>query len=233
MTSRTPDFEGLDDPEPLVSAPAGARREKRPEGTGRSSKIHLAAGRPLLRDHQWIDSTTPCIDCTKHGRVDATHQFHARAERLPDGKTWIGPEGAHVMGLIADGFVHGYPQVREHDEAQRLIDLMRGIEPEPVCRNCRKSIPRDEAGDLATTCAECGIRNGLPELAARSLTDMQEMWERDLAGGEVGIKQREKEALREETARLAEGLSAGLQPLTDAIKELLAGKSNEGSKPDK
>jgi hypothetical protein len=202
---------------PVMPAP----RESWPGWSGRSSKIALSHW-PVLRDHTWLAEGSPCVDCAKRGKEDRSHQFHARAARRPDG-VWVGPEGSHVMALLADGHLRGTPQVAERDERQHQVDLIRGITPEPTCRNCRQTIPRRPDGALAAICTECQVANGLPELSAPTLEQLQAMWSRVLPAEKA--LELERGAVRDEVKLLREavsgGLSEGMAPLAEILKELL------------
>ena len=179
--------------------PAVAARDLYPQWTGRSSKVRVAFGRQILRDHQWVSGgsansgPTECIDCLKSNRHTTEHQFHAKAAKLPREQwyrkktkrnpagtliSWTGPEGETMQSHESDGLLSGSRREREHNEQQRLVDLIRGILPEDRCRLCRTAIPYDEAASsYEPHCPSCSSPNGLAELSALTYEDVLEQWE--------------------------------------------------------
>jgi hypothetical protein len=192
-----------------------------PEWNGRSSKIALAFP-GVMRDFVITGPQEPCLDCAKSGRRDRSHQFHVKASKTADGR-WVGPEGDHLMDLKANGLLLHTKEAADRAERQREVDDQRGVHPSTRCRGCGKALTREDA-----ICPQCGLANGQPSLAAWTLGQHKRNWHPVLKGGPEGAREIETGQIRSEQRELAAavktGLAEGLEPLAEAIRELLAGK---------
>jgi len=214
--------EPLVNPDPPSSPPPDPTAAD-PAWDGRSSKIALAY--PILRDFTVIGPGEPCPTCKARGREDRTHQAHLKTSKDSSG-VQRGPEAAHLATLQAMGFLRNSPESRQRAEDEARLAAVRGVARAANCRACKGTIARGEDGDFLAMCPNCGNRNGLPELAALTADGLRRILARDLVLGVEGLQEVEKQQLREEAAKLAsaveKGLAAGLQPLAEMLRELLA-----------
>ncbi|MFI5284482.1 MAG: hypothetical protein ACHQ0J_15360 [Candidatus Dormibacterales bacterium] len=231
-----------------VPRPVITERTKWPEWNGRSSKVHLHPGRTINRDFALLNSESECIDCLKRDVHTTTHQFHARATRLPrnawfrhprTGKMqrYAGPEGEHVSLLEDDGMLANSAAARRHDQTQRDVDQLRGIAPEGKCRTCKLIFAENERGGWPDVCPECGARNGLSELGQLSTADLEEIFRGTLpheAALDIEKSQirDEQKQIRENNRELVEGMTSAVREGNEAlIKALIAALRGRESEP--
>jgi hypothetical protein len=121
--------------EPLAPAPDGW------DGSYSALTVSRAG---LDRDHKPVGPGQPCIGYTDpetgvndpctlgpDGAPSTRHHFHVAAQLLPDGKTWVGPEGQHVKDLILYGIIQGTAESLERTRRQFVVDLARGTHGTP------------------------------------------------------------------------------------------------------
>jgi hypothetical protein len=191
--------------------------EQEPVWPGRRTRVKVA--HPMQRHHTIVGPGTVCADC---GGPD--HQLCIRACRV-DGRL-VGPESAHLLDLIHDGYVAGTREARDRGERQREIDDLRGVQPSNRCRNCREPLPLREP-----VCPHCKSQNGFPDLAERTTSQLRREHAPVLKGATDAERAQHAHGIEDEQKAEEERHLKKLQQTVEAIPEKVAAGLVEGLKP--